>query len=58
MMRPMTRMFYIGIVCGIGLCNLLWMIVDFHPVSLVVAGLTMAWLAFLYIDHSRYYREV
>lgn len=58
MMRPMVRMFNIGIVCGVGLCNLLWMIVDYHPVNLVVCAVTMAALAFLYIDYNRYYAGV
>lgn len=58
MMRPIVRMFNIGIVCGIGLCNLLWMIVDFHPVSLGVASFSMVILTFLYIDSRCYYAEV
>lgn len=57
MMHPMVRMLYIGIICGVGLCNLLWMAVAFHPVSLVVATLLTVCLALIYLDHQRYYRE-
>lgn len=55
MLHPMTRMFWIGAVGGVGFCNLLWMIAALHPVNFGVLALTMAALTFLYIDHYRYY---
>jgi apolipoprotein N-acyltransferase len=57
MMKPMARMFGYGLTCGMGICNLLWMVVDFHDVSFVFAVFTMVLLSLLYLDYLRYYEE-
>lgn len=56
MMSPMARMFLIGTICGAGLLNNTWMLLDFHEFSLWFTFSSMIALFLLYLDYRRYYK--
>lgn len=56
MMHPMVRMFWIGVNCGVGICNLIWIIVSFSPINITIAIVNMLVLFLLYGDYRHYYR--
>ena len=53
MLNPMIRMCGYGICMGVGLCNILWMMVDFSTINNVIAVASLGGLFALYLDYRR-----